>query len=57
MHADIWAQLSAEGRVIGAHDLWIAATGLAHGLGVATRTGADFARVPGLRLLSPPAAS
>jgi tRNA(fMet)-specific endonuclease VapC len=53
VHADVWAQLSAEGGMIGAHDLWIAATGLAHGLGVATRTAADFARVPGLRVLDP----
>lgn len=57
VHADIWAQLSEEGRMIGAHNLWIAATGLAHGLGVATRNDAELARVPGLRVLSPPAAS
>lgn len=32
-----------------AHDLWIAATALAHGLGVATR----FTRVEGLRVVAP----
>jgi predicted nucleic acid-binding protein len=37
--------------VIGAHDLWIAATALTHGLGVATRDRGDFARVQGLRVL------
>ncbi len=53
IHADIWADLAANGNVIGAHDLWIAATALAHGLGVATRNAADFGRVPGLRVVVP----
>ena len=26
VHADVWATLSARGEMIGAHDLWIAAT-------------------------------
>jgi len=55
VHADIWADLSVRGERIGAHDLWIAATALAHGLGVATRNASHFDRVPGLRVLSPPA--
>ena len=38
-------------QVIGAHDLWIAATALAHGLGVATGNVADLERVPGLRVV------
>jgi len=37
---------------IGAHDLWIAATALAHGLGVATRNSAHFNRVAGLRVVT-----
>jgi tRNA(fMet)-specific endonuclease VapC len=53
VHAELWAQLGARGETIGAHDLWIAATALTHGLGVATRNTADFARVPGLRVLAP----
>jgi tRNA(fMet)-specific endonuclease VapC len=53
MHAQIWAELAARGAMIGAHDLWIAATALAHGLGVATRNGTDFGRVTGLRVLAP----
>jgi predicted nucleic acid-binding protein len=52
VHADIWADLAARGEVIGAHDLWIAATALAHGLGVATRNASEFARIPGLRVVS-----
>ncbi len=55
MHAQIWADLSARGTPIGAHDLWIAATALAHGFGVATRNHTHFGRIPGLRVLTPPA--
>jgi tRNA(fMet)-specific endonuclease VapC len=52
VHAEIWAQLTDRGEVIGAHDLWIAATAVAHGLGVATHSAAEFARVPGLRVIA-----
>jgi tRNA(fMet)-specific endonuclease VapC len=55
IHAGVWAELAARGETIGAHDLWIAATGLAHGLAVATRDAADFERVAGLRVLTAPA--
>ncbi len=53
VHAETWARLAASGELIGAHDLWIAATALAHGLGVATRNAADFGRVAGLRVVVP----
>ena len=52
VHADAWAGLSERGEPIGAHDLWIAATALAHDLGVATRNASHFDRVPGLRVLA-----
>jgi tRNA(fMet)-specific endonuclease VapC len=52
VHADIWTDLAERGAVFGAHDLWIAATALAHGLGVATRNAADFERVTGLRVIA-----
>jgi tRNA(fMet)-specific endonuclease VapC len=48
VHADVWARLAARRQVIGAHDLWVAATALAHGLGVATGNAEEFKRVPGL---------
>jgi tRNA(fMet)-specific endonuclease VapC len=45
--------LAARGELIGAHDLWIAATALAHGMGLATGNTREFKRVPGLRLIEP----
>ena len=52
VHADAWAALAQRGAVIGAHDLWIAATALAYGLGVATRNVSDFEHVDGLRVVA-----
>lgn len=54
VHAELWAELDRRGDVPAAHDLWIAATALAYGYGVATRNKRDFGRVRGLRLLVPP---
>ena len=51
VHADVWARLAARGHLIGAHDLWIAATALAHGLGLATGNADEFERIPGLRVI------
>jgi len=51
-HAATWAELAERGEPIGAHDLWIAATALAHGHGVATGNAAHFDRVPGLRVVA-----
>lgn len=50
-HAEIWARLEESGNPIGAHDLWIAATALSHGLDVATTNARDFKRVPGLSVV------
>ncbi len=47
-HAGIWASLEREGNLIGAHDLWIAATAITHGMSVATANVGEFERVPGL---------
>ena len=52
VHASIWADLAARGEAVGAHDLWIAATAIAHGLDLATDDTAAFHRVPGLTVLS-----
>lgn len=53
VHAEVWAGLGRRGAVPSAHDLWIAATALAHGFGVATADRRGFQRVRGLRVLSP----
>ena len=52
-HAAVWAELEKEGNLIGAHDLWIAATALSHGMAVATANARDFERVPGLTVAAP----
>ena len=49
-HARIWAALATAGRVVGAHDLQIAATALVAGSAVATLNVEEFRRVPGLQL-------
>jgi tRNA(fMet)-specific endonuclease VapC len=53
VQAEIWSDLTERGQPIGAHDLWIGATAVAHGLGVATRNAAHFERVRGLRVVAP----
>ncbi len=53
VHAEVWASLASRGELVGLHDLWIGATALAYGLGVATGNAADFRRIPGLRVLAP----
>lgn len=50
VHAEIWAGLAAEGRLIGPHDLWLAAACLAHGFTLATANLREFGRVPGLEV-------
>jgi tRNA(fMet)-specific endonuclease VapC len=47
-HAQLWAGLMGEGRLLGPHDLWLAAACLAHGLTMVTANVREFARVPGL---------
>ncbi len=52
IHAEVWSRLEVDGAIIGAHDLWIAATALAHGLTVVTSNAREFERVPGLPVLA-----
>jgi tRNA(fMet)-specific endonuclease VapC len=47
-HAQLWAELRQAGAVIGSHDLWLAATCVAHGLTMITANMREFERVPGL---------
>jgi tRNA(fMet)-specific endonuclease VapC len=48
VHARLWADLEAAGSPIGAHDTWIAATCLHHGLTLVTDNLREFQRVAGL---------
>ena len=49
-HAQVWADLSEAGTLIGPHDLWLAAACLAHGLTMVTANVREFERVPGLQV-------
>lgn len=51
-HAEIWAGLERRGEVIGAHDMWIAATAVSHGMEIATANATEFERVPGLAVVA-----
>ena len=50
VHARLWADLAEEGRLIGAHDLWLAAACLTHDLSLATANVREFAQVPALEV-------
>lgn len=52
IHAEIYAILARQGKLIGAHDLIIAATALAHGHALLTTNQHEFNRIPGLKVLS-----
>lgn len=47
-----YRHLKDNGRLIGANDLWIAATGLAYQMSVVTKDVDHFRRVPGLEVES-----
>lgn len=51
VHAEQFADLVSRGQMIGAHDLWIAATAIAHDHAVLTANVAEFSHVPGLEVL------
>ena len=48
MHALVLARLRSAGVTVGSHDLWLAATCLAHGLAIVTADAREFMRVPDL---------
>jgi len=51
IYGSLARSLRREGRLIGANDLWIAATTLRHGLPLVTGDRAHFGRVEGLEVL------
>jgi len=52
IHAEIYGSLAQSGQLIGAHDLIIAATAIAHGHALLTANQNEFNRVPGLNVLN-----
>lgn len=50
-YGELYRHLQGQGALIGANDLWIAATALAHRMPVVTRNTAHFARIPGLEVV------
>jgi tRNA(fMet)-specific endonuclease VapC len=52
-HARIWAELEVAGRMIGAHDLIVAATAMERGSTVATFNRRHFDYVAGLKVIEP----
>lgn len=51
IHAQLHASLSTQGKLIGAHDLIIAATALHHDFALLTDNVAEFRRVDGLHIV------
>ena len=49
-HAKIFADLKSKGEVIGAHDLWLAATCINRGLRIVTANVKEFSRIPNLEV-------
>jgi len=52
IYGDIVRGLRANGRLIGANDLWIAAVALAHSMPLVTRNVDHFSRVPHLQVIA-----
>jgi predicted nucleic acid-binding protein len=50
-YGEAYRHLAQKGAMIGANDLWIAATALVHGLAVVTNNTGEFGRVPGLKVI------
>jgi tRNA(fMet)-specific endonuclease VapC len=50
--SEIFRELRRKGSLIGANDMWIAATALANGQPLVTRNADEFRRVAGLEVLS-----
>lgn len=48
LHAELWAKMESKGMSVGAHDSWLAATCITHGLHFATGNVRDFKKIPDL---------
>ena len=50
-YGELYRLLRSGGNLIGANDLWIAATVLVHGMPLVTNNTVEFRRIPGLEIL------
>lgn len=50
-YGEIYRNLKSGGNLIGANDMWIAATAIVHGMPLVTNNLRDFERIPDLGLL------
>jgi predicted nucleic acid-binding protein len=51
-YGEIYRHLASRGKLIGANDMWIAATALAQGMAIVTNNRDEFERVPTLKVLT-----
>jgi len=51
-YREVFRHLKSRGSLIGANDMWIAASALRHGAALVTRNTDEFLRVPGLDVLA-----
>lgn len=51
-YGEIYRHLASRGQLIGANDMWIAATALAQGMAIVTNNRDEFERVPTLKVLT-----
>lgn len=51
-YAELYRHLAKAGTMIGANDLWIAATALVHGAPLVTNNTGEFSRIPGLTVVA-----
>ena len=51
-HAELWADLARGGELISPYDMLVGATAIAQGYALATLNRREFARAPGLRLVT-----
>ena len=53
VHARVWAELEASGKMVGYYDLIVGATAIERGSDVATFNKRHFAQIRGLRVIEP----
>lgn len=51
-YGEIYRALAAKGQLIGANDMWIAATALVYDMEIVTNNVDEFIRIPGLTVVS-----